>query len=242
MFHYQLAIWECQCSTWHEALPLCTLGYREPQSIEANPNPTRKHPNTFRVNEWPEGSKLSFWPNLRQYAGLVHNYSKRKLSFPKDVIDAFAGMISFLTRTFAGGFTYGLPEMFFDVGLLWQPLHYSESREAEPRGSTASRFPSSSWMGWIGEIDPRSWKGGYDYMRIADGVEVRINSSTIPTIHWFSSDASGQNRTPIETSYKLFENCRHDLESGTAPTLGTLAGTLMHLTGWTAQRAGTDEL
>jgi hypothetical protein len=91
---------------------------------------------------------------------IVHGYSIRKLSFLDDVSAAFADIISTMSQSFSGGFIYGLPEMFFDVALLWELLHNSERCDSHHLGCSSDQFPSWSWMGWIGEVDPDSWKSG----------------------------------------------------------------------------------
>ena len=209
MFHYQLAVWECRCSTWHEALHPRHLGYRKPQQYYDSKKLMSQHPNKFRVNESSTGSNISFWPNLKQYMDIVHSYSLRKLSFPEDIHAAFSGITSTLTQSFSGGFIYGLPEMFFDVVLLWQPLHYSTRRDLQHPGHAGNKFPSWSWMGWTGEVDPRSWESGYDYMRTVDGIGIAYPTfKTTSTIRWFSCDETGENRRLIETTYKNLSHCK----------------------------------
>jgi Heterokaryon incompatibility protein (HET) len=221
MFHYQIAVWECQCSTWHEAIHPRDLGCRKPRRHHTYYDLISQHLNTFHISEWPEGLEFSFWPNLKHYFDIVNNYTARNLNNLKDIFNAFAGIISIFNHRFSGGFIYGLPEMFFDVALLWQPLYPSERRLFRD----GVRFPSWSWMGWIGVVDPRSWESGYDYIRSVRSIPITPpTSSTISTIRWFSSDRTGQNKRPIETTYKRYEKYKLKIATSMPPGWCKLPG------------------
>ncbi|OAL42788.1 HET-domain-containing protein [Pyrenochaeta sp. DS3sAY3a] len=60
-------------------------------------------------------------PDMLRFSRLVAMYIKRDLTFPEDILDAFAGILSHLSKNFQGGFISGLPQMCFDAALLWQP-------------------------------------------------------------------------------------------------------------------------
>jgi Heterokaryon incompatibility protein (HET) len=77
------------------------------------------------------------------YADLVREYSKRKLSFPHDALNAFSGIIQFLERKFGSPFLYGLPENDLDRGLLFHVQDESRRRIG---------LPSWSWAGWDSPI------------------------------------------------------------------------------------------
>jgi hypothetical protein len=78
------------------------------------------------------------------------DFNKRDLTFSRDVLAAFAGITTVLSRVFYGGFRYAFPGMFFDAGLLWQPCTYTpplKRIEAESSGNIISELPSWSWTG-----------------------------------------------------------------------------------------------
>jgi hypothetical protein len=79
------------------------------------------------------------------YASLVHEYSKRELSYDTDVINAFSGISTVLGHFLNSSSVSGLIECVLDVCLLWVPGN----------SNTHSRnlnFPSWSWAGWRGEV------------------------------------------------------------------------------------------
>ncbi|KAF4632886.1 hypothetical protein G7Y89_g5224 [Cudoniella acicularis] len=82
---------------------------------------------------------------FRLYSSLVHEYSKRKLSYDTDVINAFSGISAVLGHFLNSSSVSGLIECVLDVCLLWVP------------GNSNTRcrnlnFPSWSWAGWRGEV------------------------------------------------------------------------------------------
>jgi hypothetical protein len=76
---------------------------------------------------------------------LVDNYSRRKLSFPSDSLNAISGVFAVLSKSFGWRFRAGLPDHLIDHALLWRP---GDSRHIRNFG-----FPSWTWAGWSGRID-----------------------------------------------------------------------------------------
>jgi hypothetical protein len=144
--------------------------------------------NAFRVQLSSRARTLQYatWPDLEENACLVCEYNSKELSFAKDVFNAFLGVMITFGQTFDRGILYGLPEMYFDVALLWQPFGELKRRQKETRREDYQReehkreynhreerrphyrvdtrkenvMPSWSWMGWQGQLDPRSWACG----------------------------------------------------------------------------------
>ena len=86
----------------------------------------------------------------------------RELAFQWDVLDSFAGVISVMNGSFPGRFHYGLPVMYFDIALLWQPkseLHRrtTQTQAADVPMLNQQRVPSWSWVGWQGELNLTLW-------------------------------------------------------------------------------------
>ncbi|KLU91734.1 hypothetical protein MAPG_10683 [Magnaporthiopsis poae ATCC 64411] len=138
--------WQCRSSIWAEGVAA------EPEGFSSD-------------NTWPDEdcypSPVSFdtsfmlrferlpRPQLRQYEDLVREYSRRKLTHETDGLRAFSGILDVLSRTYPGGFLYGLPLIFFDMAMLWEPESRGRPRIAAP-GSSALLFPSWSWAAWEG--------------------------------------------------------------------------------------------
>ncbi|MCJ1244755.1 hypothetical protein MMC30_001955 [Trapelia coarctata] len=219
MFHYQTAIWECNCAVWHEA-----------SNAYLDERPGFDHLNELKLSPWTGGFQFTPWPNFQQYAGLVWDFNKRRLSYPQDAIPAFAGITATLSRTFEGAFLCGLPEMFFETALLWQPLSPVQRRVANTSSSTQSPLPSWSWVGWAGEVDRRDWANRYDYLSHrktdARGIQPPI-SEVIASVVWHCGDGSGkQKRLVLNSSKRYKSNCNDETKALPAgwyrdPLLGT---------------------
>lgn len=109
-------------------------------------------------------------PELTRLGRLISDYNSRQLSYEEDALPAFSGVLSVLSRTFTGGFLYGLPEMFFDGALCWRCAEtftydygardYIDctirrrafSEEPKEGNFSAAELPSWSWIGWQGDI------------------------------------------------------------------------------------------
>ncbi|KAM0421400.1 hypothetical protein ACHAPT_010754 [Fusarium lateritium] len=159
--------WECQCSTWHEET---ILGLE----IDMYLNP--------RLGVISAG-----FPDLDSLSHSITTFNKKMLPHDEDVVPAISGLLSLASRTFTGGFLYGIPEMFFESGLAWKPYwsHINLRRRTPSNQSTEDRssLPSWSWMGWEGLLclsNPQ-----------ADRVSLRRPwmDETIPTTEWHTSDS-----------------------------------------------------
>ena len=133
-------------------------------------------------------------------------YNLKDLSHPEDAIAAFAGVTTQLSRIYSGGFICGLPEMFFDVALLWQPWRTVERRISSGVRSTNSCLPSWSWAGWQGEVDPWTWESGCDYVKGREpGGGCNTSRRTTPMIQWYSGDRTCSERRPIFSNWLTFK-------------------------------------
>ncbi|XDG04010.1 hypothetical protein ABKA04_003625 [Annulohypoxylon sp. FPYF3050] len=162
--------WECSCSVWHEET---TFGVE----IDKYINP--------RVH-----TILAGFPDLGSLNHTISQYNERELRYDEDALPAISGLLSITSRSFSGGFLYGLPEMFFDRALGWRPYwrHTNLRRRVESERSAdsklnPSRLPSWSWVGWQGLLT-----GGY-------GEAARINNrqnyieETFPITEWYTADS-----------------------------------------------------
>jgi hypothetical protein len=162
MFQYQMAIWECSCGGWHEATTRSEMAFQYSSALSREGTyssmDAQSPPGVVSCTPLEVKPNLD-WPDLQQYMNLVRNYNDRQLTFPEDVIAGFSGVLSILSDIFVGGFIYGLPEMFFDVALLWQPTSPLERRVSSSKTAKV-HLPSWSWIGWRGDIDKDSWASG----------------------------------------------------------------------------------
>ena len=197
MFHYQVAVWECQCVTWHEAT--------KTNMVPSIRNDTGLH---FHMNRWGWRNTFSLWPDVRQYIEMVREYNTRNLTFPADGLRAIAGLIEVWNRSFHGGFICGLPQMFFDNALLWQPRYLLHRRISEKSGNSIMLAPSWSWAGWKGEIDSSQWASEWDYLSLESHRGAVIWKLT-STVEW-SYGVSREHQQPIDVSSHRYRRCHSD--------------------------------
>ena len=202
MFQYQVAIWECACDVWHEGTGISGTppAYNKGGSEDRQPDYEQK----FRITPWGKSFDFKFWPDLFQYLRMIQNYNTRRLTYPDDGLAAFSGVLSTLSRTFTGGFIWGLPQMFFDVALLWQPFTPLNRRLS--RNNDTPILPSWSWAGWQGEIDPTSWTSGLHYaykMIVISGRDLEISSTTVSICEWEYCD--GLTLRKVEATYQKYQ-------------------------------------
>jgi hypothetical protein len=83
------------------------------------------------------------------YGDCVDAYTARNLTFPTDILNGFAGLMSFLSDKFHWKFCWGLPDDNFGLALLWMSSGTARRDARDARGRT---FPSWSWAGWLGTV------------------------------------------------------------------------------------------
>lgn len=171
-------------------------------------------------------TSLSPIPDFKFYIELVCRYSNRNLTYDQDVLPAFSGVLEALSRrSFRGGFICGLPALFLDSALLWQPL--LKARRRSPVGTVTkiapmAPLPSWSWAGWQCLVDPDSLRGGLDYMtrecafyRVVPSRSGRISWRTWKLVDW-STTSDDRSLNPVDepallqSFKKVLEEPNHD--------------------------------
>lgn len=141
--------WDCHCSMW-DAIELFPGQNFEDSSLRADMG-QRLH------TRW--------WPDFSLYLDLICPYNGREFSYSQDAMLGIAGVLNVLGKSFPGGFVHGLPRMFLDHALLWQPFGAAERRvDQGGDGDGRSSLPSWSWVGWQCYIDPGSMRSGMSYI------------------------------------------------------------------------------
>ncbi|CVL05332.1 related to tol protein [Fusarium mangiferae] len=171
IFHRREVHWVCSCSLWHEELALFT-------EIDDELHPQ----SNIVIAGFPDDSSLSRY---------FHEYNQRSLTFEEDALPALSGLLSVFSRSFEGGFLYGIPEMFFEHSLCWRASSTEGiQRRIESSRPIESRFeysdlPSWSWLGWKGSINDRGQTGirvGSNYTGEEEHVE-----EAFPITEWYTS-------------------------------------------------------
>jgi hypothetical protein len=211
LFNSKALHWECQCNQWHEDT---TLGAAVPNYIEP------------RLREI-----LAGFPTIGSLSNMLTNYNTRGLTYDEDALLGISGLLSVLSRSFTGGFLYGIPEMFFDRAIGWTPYWTHTNlrrRTASDRNSghqlSVPALPSWSWIGWQGLVSLG------DEAALINDRSSRI-AETTPITEWFTGKSPTEppsQRRRIRSSWYENREARKDTTKPLPP-------------GWTRQESPPDE-
>ena len=117
-----------------------------------------------------------------QYTSAVELYSRRELTNPDDILNAFEGVEQVLEKRLNSSIFMGVLETEMDASLIWESSKKLKKRKPH-------LFPSWSWCGWLGEIQ---WK-------YADEVESWIDwhAASSSTNHKFPEQSKPRCEPPI---------------------------------------------
>jgi hypothetical protein len=119
--------WHCAKATWYEDSQL-----EAPPSIDHE---------VCGESRWLFMDDESVHP-FEKYKKLAMSYVHRKFTIESDGLDALKGILKKLAPGLGGAFSWGLPEKYLDVCVMWDwPGVYNHDRL--PR---AAHFPSWSWV------------------------------------------------------------------------------------------------
>ncbi|KAF2092949.1 HET-domain-containing protein [Rhizodiscina lignyota] len=189
VFNGNTVNWECHCAAWHE----------NQQHITAR---QCYHNGTNDVL----GVDTTAWPNLYRLVRIICLFNRRFLTRPEDVLDAFEGPLLSFRSVFYSGFIAGLPQMFFDAALLWQPYSSLTRRKHYEESSTPdTALPSWSWIGWQGNLHSESWLACFDYaIQVNNWSGAIVPSSTRSTVTWSWSTSTNGPAQPVIVSADEF--------------------------------------
>ncbi|KAK7937335.1 uncharacterized protein PG986_014203 [Apiospora aurea] len=129
--------------------------HEPPQYAPAVGNMSERGRDKLRLEATPSPT-----PDLKLYIELVCRYNMRNLTYDQDALPAFSGVLEAFSRQgFLGGFVCGLPALFLDSALLWQPATHARRRRINkftPNIAPQAPLPSWSWIGWQCRLDPDS--------------------------------------------------------------------------------------
>ncbi|KAF1810118.1 HET-domain-containing protein [Eremomyces bilateralis CBS 781.70] len=114
---------------------------------------TKGHHNPIDLDPSPglklRGPSLTWAELLPLYQDLVEMYTARHLTYDYDILRAFLGLSSMLSKVCASRFLYGMPSAVLASSLLWGPKHGCE-RRLDRYGNAV--YPSWCWAGWAGAV------------------------------------------------------------------------------------------
>ncbi|KAK0616868.1 heterokaryon incompatibility protein-domain-containing protein [Immersiella caudata] len=142
-------------------------------------------------------------PNILALQSVIDHYLSRDFTYPVDIVPAFAGISSVLSKVFDGGFLFGIPEMFFDAALLWEGRRCNYKLR-EDRDVSTLTVPSWSWMGWI-ELQNFLWYPTFDHIKWnLEGYWSSIR--TIPLVKWYSGTGPSPEARAIPNHWRKYSN------------------------------------
>ena len=102
-----------------------------------------------------ETSPLGWLQGFDVYGSLVKSYTKKRLSYPSDILNAFSGIGKVLEQRYGGWMVYALPEAILDLALLWTPGDITIQRRKFLPSATSQQatLPSWTWAAWEGSVN-----------------------------------------------------------------------------------------
>jgi hypothetical protein len=206
--------WQCECAVWDKDY-FRPGGDDEDESIVSG--------DSMYSDSGPTSSfSVPTWPDFGLYVDLICPYNGRDLSFSKDGLSACSGILKRLVPAFPNGFLFGLPRIYLDHALLWQPLKadYEIPECAVIRDGIPGRIslptrrsilPSWAWCGWQCFVDPRSFQAALNLGQ--DGCYWEDSSSSWKLrsiITW--EDVSSSIREPVKVD-EAVKNPRNQIPS-----------------------------
>ncbi len=192
LFFNGMISWFCRTAIWQEHVT-------SPTEDEAYAITHEAFTNGFHL-----AARKPAWPDLERWADMVEDYNKRKLTFDRDVIDAFAGTSSVFNSCFSGGILWGIPEMFFDYCLVWSPMKVLRRREYN-HALSEHTFPSWSWVAWEGDIILVAAPPILHNHPQIDNQLIQIQ----PLARWYKSREPASPLSPVENIYSSLQ-LNHD--------------------------------
>lgn len=186
---------------------ICPCGVRQEDSASAVQTALDHNLDADRF-----GSILAGFPDLNSLNSFLLDHNERDFRYEEDALPGISGFLAVLSRSFPGGFLYGLPEIFFDRALGWEPWlsntnlrrRVGSARPSENRVAD-SALPSWSWMGWQGQVSI-----GYNEAARIDRRETIIEETT-PITQWYtSSSPDGVPKRRIHSTWFEARDARKD--------------------------------
>ena len=177
----------------HQSYFLCSQSaYQEDIGIIDN---LRSLPRSTLRNEVTTVTNVT---TLSRYFDCVDEYTSRDLSYDSDILNAFAGVTSYLSERLHTSFMYGMPERYLIRSFLWAQV---DSNPLERRDA-GFPIPSWSWAAWKGGVQYVTALGNYHIELLED---VGYNASDYGTlIRMFVLDECGKLRK-VEVEERWFQ-------------------------------------
>jgi len=180
--------WDCQCSVWDES-------YLTPESDECVEGDFAKVAKQI---------SCGLIPDFPLYLELVCLYNNRDLTYSGDGLRAMTDILQHFGRSYPGGLVSGLPRLFLDAALLWQPVTKAKRRGLPDDPGLLSdelppSLPSWSWCGWQCTVDPKSLIPGLENYNTSYGEGWTMRN----LVQWSVTSADISEEEPIQEPQML---------------------------------------
>lgn len=138
-------------------------------------------------------------PTLKHYCRWVEDYTRRELSFPSDILNAFAGAAKIVSSSLGSRMLFGLPERYLPQALMWGPTA-SKPRDAcaHPR-TCGTSIPSWSWAH---RKQPVQYHG-IDFLGAID--DHRKTASMVACFYYHDPENSGRGLRKLDVEQRWLD-------------------------------------
>ncbi|KAK3994803.1 heterokaryon incompatibility protein-domain-containing protein [Cladorrhinum sp. PSN332] len=148
LFHHGVVDYYCSSTIMHEDMSASDAGHIPEPIGWLSLKDNNLSSSVKQQTHGGAGPKLLRAPVFGEYAGLIEQYTPRRMTNSSDAINAVSGMLKILITNQQGRpLLHGLPEEFFDQALHWQPGAASK-KIVRLRLRAGVAFPTWSWAAW----------------------------------------------------------------------------------------------
>ena len=183
VFLHDRIYWQCRSVLWDEDIVQDHPSAQDNEMWDFRTRLRFLNPDQDWVAKMPadlssfgRGLPLFRHPTMNEYNWVVYEYTRRQLTYSDDIERAFNGVLNVL-KLGLKQFQCGLPIIYLDSAILWQP-----EAALVRRSSLATKFPTWSWMGWIGSVIQ-----GVNSKRSENMESERAR----PLLHWYRVEPNG---------------------------------------------------
>ncbi|KAF7541336.1 hypothetical protein G7054_g725 [Neopestalotiopsis clavispora] len=173
--------WSCSSATFHE-------------DVHGADSESHRQITRFQASDI-----LCGMPEFGDLGPLFSEYSSRDLTFPEDALAGASGLISIMSRSFEGGFNYGIPDFCFESALTWYQNALSDSVQRRTHSGKdhsilpGSQLPSWSWLGW------KTKNKSLYFFDENMGELCDPSDITTRTVQWYSHETPSSTKRPIRS-------------------------------------------
>ncbi|KAK8121408.1 hypothetical protein PG999_005528 [Apiospora kogelbergensis] len=138
-------------------------------------------------------------PNLWQYCTWVEEYTRRELTYPSDILNAFSGPAKVVSSSFGSRMLFGLPERYLPQALMWGPASSEVADPGVHLEIDGVSIPSWSWARWAEPVQYR-WMGSPGTIYLT--TEYGQTASIVACFYYHDPEGSGGDLRKLDVEQK----------------------------------------